>query len=196
MSNSPERADRPVSAAEAQARFEAHLDKLQASAPRSGMGLPTARFIDNLVARARRWGKNLFACFDDPRIPATTNDLERLFGRLKQILRRAVGCGSTMNTVASNLGADVIRPLHALLTDRPTMLAALCVTIAACTPAEFTASRKDLAQREQAAIRQRSMTRHFDEHVEALREQWFDRRSSAFAARCDAGNRGPPDADA
>ena len=91
--------DLPASAAEAQARFEAHLEALLDSAPRVGLGAATGVFIDDLVKRAGRYGDHLFKCFDDPRIPATTNDLERFFGVSKQTLRHALDCGSTSNSV-------------------------------------------------------------------------------------------------
>jgi len=103
LSNDPDRPDRPETAEEAQARFEAHLEELAALTPRAGLAAPTGAFIDDLIKRYGRYGDHLFKCFDDDRIPSTSNDLEGFFGVSKQVLRHALGCGSTSNSVVSNL---------------------------------------------------------------------------------------------
>jgi len=72
----------------------------QDSAPRQG------DFSDDLLKRAARYDGHLFHCFDDPRIPANTNRVERFFGVSKQALRQSLGCGSTTNTVVANLAAE------------------------------------------------------------------------------------------
>ena len=47
--------------------------------------------------RNRWWG--LFRCYDVPDLPATNNDLETFFGRLKTNQRRVTGCKSVNNFV-------------------------------------------------------------------------------------------------
>ena len=109
LSSSPDRLDRPASADEARRRFEAHLGDLAAAAPRAGLGAATGHFVDDLVRRYGRYGEHLFCCFDDPRFPATTDDLEGFFGSAKRFVRGAGGCGTTTNSVATTLGADALR---------------------------------------------------------------------------------------
>ena len=99
LSPAPDRPDRPPTAAAAQAQFDAYLTHLAAMTPRAGLAAPTAAFVDDLIARTRRYGPHLFVCFDDARIPATTNALERFFGDAKRVVRHADGCGSTTNEV-------------------------------------------------------------------------------------------------
>jgi len=140
-----------------------------AAAPRAGLGAATGAFIDDLVKRASRYGDHLFKCFDDPRIPATSNGLERFFGDGKQTLRRAGGCGSTTNSVVTNLGADaLVAYQHVRQVGVPTV-----GEIAAYSLADFRAARARLARSEAPAIRQRSRVRHLPRRLDELRTAWL-----------------------
>jgi hypothetical protein len=172
LSTDPERPDLPATAAEAHARLDAYLDGLLASAPRSGLGAATGAFIDDLVKRTARYGDHLFACFDDPRIPATTNDLERFFGCSKQTLRHALGCGSTTNSVLTNLGEEALAA-YQYVRQAGTPSAA---TVASCSPLDFQVARARLARREAPAIRQRSLVRHLPCHLRQLHDAWLGKR--------------------
>ena len=160
---------RPASAAEARRRFEAHLDALAANAPRSGLGAATGHFIDDLVQRYSRYGEHLFHCFDDPRIPATTNELEGFFGSAKRFVRCATGCGSTTNSVVTNLGADALLAYHHF--SKPGAVERLAG--AEFTEEQFREARTRLAEAEAPAIRQRSMTRNLKSHLARLRDFWL-----------------------
>lgn len=177
LSNAPDREDRPASGAEAKARFDTYLEQLSTNTPRAGLAAPTGAFIDSLIERAGRYGAHLFVCFDDPRIPATTNALEGFFGASKATLRSALGAGSTTNTVVSNLGADVLVAYQYLR--RPDALAG--VRVPSATPAAFSATRTKLDRDEAPGVRRRSLVRFFKQHVERLRNTW---------------GRPPPDANA
>lgn len=140
-----------------------------ASAPRAGLGAATGAFIDDLVKRAHRYGDHLFKCFDDPRIPATTNDPERFFGGSKQTLRHALGCGSTTNSVLTNLGDDaLVAYQHVQQVGSP-----MASEIAAHSPADVRAARARLACHEAPAIRQRSRVRHLPRRLDELRTAWL-----------------------
>jgi hypothetical protein len=165
LSSAPDRQHRPKSAEEAKAIFDAHLEGL-ASTPRAGLAAPTATFIDTILDRAKRYREHLFPCFDDARIPATTNALEGFFGRTKATMRRAAGAGSTTNNVVANLGAHVLIAYQLLR--RPDALA----TVRDATPASFAAARRQLHRDEEPAVFRRSMVRHFHRHVERLRTVW------------------------
>jgi hypothetical protein len=168
ISNAPDRDDRPASAAEAKMRFDRFLQDLAMSTPRTGLGVATAAFIDDLVERAARYGDHLFVCFDNPKIPATTNGLEGFFGRVKATLRRALGAGSTTNTVISNLGEDVMLVYRYIR--RPDALTSLRAPSA--TPADFSAARARLGEKEAPGVRQRSIVRNFKRHLERIRDAW------------------------
>lgn len=160
--------DRLLDAAEAQARVNDYLSNL-AEAPRAGLGAATGDFIDHLVTLTDRYGKHLFMCFDDPLIPATTNDLEGFFGRTKWHLRRALGSGNTTHAVVGNLGAEVLLAFA----DCRSPQALACIKTLAPDPTDFRAARARIAGEEAPTIRRRSMVRHFDRRIEDLRQRWF-----------------------
>lgn len=166
LSTAPDRPDRPANAAEAKQRWDAHLAGLAAT-PRGGLAAATGHFIDGLIVRAGRYTAHLFYCFDDPRIPANTNGLERFFGTAKRILRHTLGCGSTTNTVVANLGAE---PLLALQQLRAGGTLEISLQHA---PAHFHTARRNLAGSEAPAIRRRSMVRHLGRHLDRLRANWL-----------------------
>ena len=168
LSTAPDRLDRPKTAAEAKERWDAHLARL-ASAPRAGLAAPTGHFIDDLIKRSARYDAHLFHCFDDSRIPANTNRLERFFGVSKQALRHSLGCGSTTNTVVANLGAEPLLAFQQLRQPGAMQL----LSTPRQSPADFHAARARIAQAELPAIRRRSIVRHLDDHLERLRSGWF-----------------------
>jgi hypothetical protein len=168
LSNAPDRADRPKTAAEAKERFEDYLEVL-ATTPRSGLAAATGAFVDDLIDRYDRYSDHLFHCFDDPRIPATSNDLEGFFGASKRTLRKVLGCGSTTNSVVSNLSAEALVAYHQM--QQSGALAKLAHLTS--SPADFLKARASISKGEAPGIRQRSMVRHLDRHVIRLRQRWL-----------------------
>lgn len=166
LSNAPDREDRPASAAEARVRFDEYLARLAAETPRAGLAAATSVFVDTLIERAHRYGDHLFMCFDDVRIPATTNGLEGFFGRVKALQRRALGAGSTTNSVVANLGADLLVAYQYVR--RPGAMTS--VRAPSATPGAFSETRAKLKRDEAPSVRRRSMVRNFDEHVRKLRD--------------------------
>jgi hypothetical protein len=169
LSAAPDRRDRPVSAEEAQRRFEAHLEALVDGAPRVGLGAATGQFIDDLARRYTRYGEHLFCCFDDPRIPATTNELEGFFGAAKSLIRGAAGCGSTTNSVVTNLGADALHAYHHV--SQPGATSRIASTD--ISSEDFIKARARLAAVEAPATRQRSMVRSLRSRLDRLRDAWL-----------------------
>lgn len=165
----PDRPDLPASAEEAQRRFEAHLDALAEGAPRAGLGAATGDFIDDLVRRYTRYGFHLFCCFDDPRIPATTNELEGFFGAAKSLVRGAAGCGSTTNSVVTNLGADALQAYHQV--SQPGAISR--IASADISGEDFIRARARLSNVEAPATRQRSMVRSLRRRLGDLRDAWL-----------------------
>jgi hypothetical protein len=169
LSAAADRPNRPASAKEAQQRFEAYLDTLTDSAPRSGLWAATGDFIDDLVRRYSRYGEHLFCCFDDPRIPPTTNELEGFFGSAKSLVRGAAGCGSTTNSVVTNLGADALRAYHQV--SQPGAMSR--IASADISNEEFMEARARLADVEAPATRQRSMVRSLRRRLDSLCDSWL-----------------------
>lgn len=169
LSNDPEREDRPANADEAKVRFEAYLQDLADTTPRTGLAAPTGVFIDGLAERTQRYIDHLFICFDNPRIPATTNALEGFFGLTKAGTRRTLGAKSTTNGIVANLGAEVLLAAHQLRT--PNALDSVRQPDA--TIAAFAQARERIDREEAPAVRQRSLVRHFERHLKRLRTGWY-----------------------
>lgn len=142
---------------------------LRTEAPRTGLGAATRRFIDHVAGVADRYGLNLFTCFDDPRIPSTTNDLEGFFGASKRQLRQALGTGSTAGGVATNLGENY---LMALAHVRNTRRSATLEDLARVTPAEYNRARRQVDHHERTATLRRSRRRWPEQHLADLLRQW------------------------
>lgn len=133
-----------------------------------GLSRPTREFVASLLHRYCRYGSHLFECFDDPRIPATTNELESFFGKAKHSLRAALGCGSTTNSVVTNLGADALITFHQMRTGEPLEE----LTRKPLAVPSFVAARKRLNAAEAPSISRRSRVRHLDVHLKRLRRHW------------------------
>ena len=170
LSPAADRVDRPKDAHEAQERVRTYLADLAATAPRAGLGAATGQLIDTLVARTERYGAHLFVCFEDGRIPATSNALEGFFGGAKRLLRHALGSGNTTHSVVGNLGADV------LLTYADCRSPVALARIQNLTPdaTRFREVRAEITRQEAPTIRRRSMVRHLDRQLDGLRRHWLD----------------------
>lgn len=137
---------------------------MSAEAPHKGLGAATGHFADNLAELVDRYKEHLFVCFDDPRVPPNTNELEGFFGRAKRPLRRACGTGSTANSVAQNVGGGYLAAF-ALAESNRSFLDELDDTFLP----RFRAARARIAAEEAPMTRRRSLVRNFDRHLARLR---------------------------
>lgn len=169
VSNDPERVNRPKSSADARLYFKVYLTLLALDAPRSGPGAATGVFIDELIAIAERWEPYLFHCFDDSRIPATTNELEGVFRDGKRLPRRTQGRSSTVGTVAQSLPEDFLLTLAFVRTTPRDELAA---RLASVSIPEFEKSRHRLNQNAIETTKDRSIQRNLDRHLSGLLKRW------------------------
>ena len=165
LSLAPERADRPANAAEAETQVWDYLGDLQRATPRTGLSIPTAEFVDHIVGMFGRYGERLFVCFDHDKIPATTNGLEGYFGLAKRVMRKAMGAGSTSNSVMTNLAEEVLMALHGVRTGKP-------FPAVIDLPA-YQKARSELDQLEQPARRRRSYLRDPGKTLVDLLDRWF-----------------------
>jgi hypothetical protein len=167
LSSKPDRPDRPTNAAEAETQMWDYLTQLQRETPRIGLSAKLARFVEDLVQRVGRYGAHLYYCFDDARIPATTNRLEGYFSLTKRMERKAGGAASTSNSVVTNLGEEVLVAFQQVQR-APT-------GIEVPEPLDRTAYRKvraDLDQMEQPARLRRSKIRNPGKHIRELLDRW------------------------
>jgi len=169
ISPDPDRVDRPTSGDEAHERLLALISGLQKTAPRVGLGAADGCFIDHVAGVAGRYGRNLFYCFDDDRIPATTNGLEGFYGASKGQLRHALGNARTSNGVAQNLGAHYLlafaRTRASSARDRQEAIATLTVT-------DYESARRQLEAAEVPARTRRSRRRAPKRHLDHLLTRW------------------------
>jgi hypothetical protein len=168
ISADPERPDRPVSARAAKAGLDRLIRKLQRETPRFGLSAANAAFVDHVAGVAERYGSLIFTCFDHPRLPPTTNDIERYFGATKAQLRHALGAASTAGGVAHNLGADYLgafavawlhpgEKLLDLIEDRTN---------------DYARARGDVDDAERSARLRRSRLRDPERHIFELLSRW------------------------
>jgi hypothetical protein len=167
LSTDPKRTDLPANSVEAESQFWDYLTSLQRTTPRVGLSAPTAAFVDHLVALTGRWGPHLFVCFDDPDLPPTTNSVEGCFGRFKSTLRRALGAKSTTNSLATNLGAELLVAWHQV---RMGLSPALEQTI---DPQAHREARAELHRLEQPSRERRSWVRNLGRRLAGLLSRWL-----------------------
>jgi hypothetical protein len=159
ISPAQDRPDRPANASEAEARLTAYIAKLEAST----LGTSSEDFVNHVATLARRYASHLFVCFDDERIPPTTNELEGFFGAVKRYLRKATGNASTANGLAQNLGPELLvafpearRLIHDLEID----------------PEAFANARANIDEVEQPIRLRRSYVRHLELNLGRLLGRW------------------------
>ena len=76
-------------------RLKAFLENNLLLAPQRGPGTFLRRFILNAKRVTASYWPGLFHCYDDPRIPHTSNAIEHTFGKGKRLLRACGGRKST-----------------------------------------------------------------------------------------------------
>jgi hypothetical protein len=163
-----QRQDRPATAAEAETTAWDYLGDLQRQTPRSGLSAPTAHFVDHIVEMFGRYGEHLFVCFDDERIPATTNGLEGFFGLGKRVVRKTLGAGSTTHSVVTNLGAEVLMALHQVRQGDKGAQFPESIDLPA-----YQKARAELEQMERPARLRRSWLRDQGKRLVSLLDRWL-----------------------
>lgn len=86
-------------------RLRTFLDSQSRIAPQRGPGAYLRRFIRHAMIVTASYWEGLFHCYDDPRIPQTSNTIEQLFGKAKRLLRACGGRKSTASGSGSSGGA-------------------------------------------------------------------------------------------
>jgi len=164
--------DKPPDGKTVRRRLFAFLSRKRRGAPQRGRGAYLRRFIENAQEVTRRYAAGLFHCYDDARIPQTSNALEGLNGAGKHNLRRCAGRGSTANGPGSSYGRMYMYAvaLHALI-PQAEMQALLCDDL---NPHEFREARRRLEEVRAPAARRRSILRDPEKHLAEILRTWHD----------------------
>jgi len=119
----------------------------------------------------RSYAKGLFHCYDDRRIPHTSNDLENLNGLGKDNLRRCGGRTTTASGPGSSWGRTYMFgvALNACLT-RTDLDAMLC----AVGREEYREARALIEEIHEPAYRRRAMLRKPDKYLARILARWKD----------------------
>lgn len=146
------------------------LSRKRREAPQRGRGAYLRRFIEGAQRVTRRYAKGLFHCYDDPRIPQTSNALEGLNGSGKHNLRRCAGRCSTANGPGSSYGRMYMYAvaLHACMPKEE--IEALLRD--AIDPEKYRESRALLDEIRGPAARRRSILRNPDKHLAEILRKW------------------------
>jgi len=117
----------------------------------------------------RSYARGLFHCYDDPRIPQTSNHVESLNGLGKHNLRRCAGRSSTANGPGSSCGRTYMFAvaLHSCLP-----LAEINAMLQQVPPERYREARKLVEDIRAPAARRRSMLRDPDTYLAGILERW------------------------
>lgn len=145
------------------------LSRKRREAPQRGRGAYLRRFIEHVQKVTKSYARGLFHCYDDPRIPHTSNDIENLNGLGKHNLRRCAGRSSTANGPGSSCGRAY---MFAVALNACLPPADLNVMLQQVPLGQYREARAMLDEIRAPAARRRSMLRDPDKHLAAILERW------------------------
>lgn len=159
----------PPNGAAVQSEVDAFLAQKHAAAPKRGKGARRRRFIGHVVAAAQRYGDALYHCYDDPRIPPTTNDLEGQHGVCKRHLRKVHGRGSTCGGPTETIGEFLVGAIDAV---KRRGVRDTFAGLDAVDPTAYAQARAELRRLREPARRYRSIQRDPARHLEEILRRW------------------------
>lgn len=163
--------DTQSSSAQVKRVVRTYLNHLAEDAPRRGRGAVTGHFIDHIVGVSARYWPGLFHCYDDPRIPRTSNELEGSFGSSKRGVRQRTGRKSTSGGKIESAGEVVVR-VEALL--RVMSRTELEQHLVAVSPERYAQSKRRLRDVQGPARERRSIQRNLDGYLDGVLKAWLD----------------------
>jgi hypothetical protein len=145
------------------------LDRMRDQVPQRGRGAYLRHFVENAIAVTKRYAKGLFHCYDDPRIPQTSNLIEGINGDGKRNLRRCGARGSTANGPGTSCGRAY---MMAVALNSCLSSAEIEVAIASVPPADYREARALLDEIRAPSRRRRSMLRNPERYLSSILERW------------------------
>jgi hypothetical protein len=162
----------PKDGASVRAALEKRIEEALAAAPRRGKGARRRRFLRHVRAVTARYGKGLYRCYDDPRIPQTTNALEGKHGVGKHHVRKALGRASTTGGPVETAGEFFVGAIDLV---RRHGARALFSDLDVSDHRRYLAARRELARLREPARRYRSIQRDHEAHLQAALTRWRSR---------------------
>ena len=128
-----------------------------------GKGARRRRFVEHVGAVTKRYNKGLYHCYDDPRIPQTSNQLEGKHGVGKRHNRKVTGRSSTSGGPMETAGE-----FHAVALDAVHRKTVSRAALAAVSDAEYSASRETLRVLGERSRRYRSIQRDPQKNLDRI----------------------------
>ena len=152
-----------------QKRLSSFLDIQLLLAPSRGTGSYLHRFIEHAQKVTQSYWAGLFHCYDDPRIPQTSNAIEGLFGFGKRILRKCGGRKSTANGCGSAGGSFFLftAALHACTSRKERE-----ILLSEYFPKDYWDARQKQAQIRAPESKRRQYARTPDAYLERISQNW------------------------
>ncbi len=141
-------------------------------APQRGRGAYRRRFVEHAQKVTRSYAKGLFHCYDDPRIPHTSNALESVNGSGKMNLRRCAGRASTANGPGSSSGRA---HMYAVALHRTMPTEELENILCEYSVQDYLKSKEILRDARHPAAQRRSFLRHPIESLKRIVASWWDK---------------------
>jgi hypothetical protein len=145
------------------------LNRKRDHVPQRGRGAYLRRFVENAIAVTKRYASGLFHCYNDPRIPPTSNVIEGTNGDGKRNLRRCGARGSTANGPATSCGRAY---MIAVALNSCMSAAELEAALASVPPADYREARALLDQIRAPSRRRRSMLRDPERYLSSILDRW------------------------
>lgn len=146
-----------------------YLNRLSQQAPRRGRGAATGRFVDHILALAKRHWRRLFHAYDHPKIPRTANGLEGLFGSLKRSLRCISGRASTAGGKMDSCGEQAVRVQTLTRSLSPTDLRQKLQNV---SDRAFAITKQEQRRLREPARQRRSIQRDLDRFLQGTLAAW------------------------
>jgi hypothetical protein len=159
----------PPDGATVRRRLFAFLSRRRREAPQRGRGAYLRRFVEHVQKVTRSYAKGLFHCYDDPRIPHTSNDLENINGLGKDNLRRCGGRTSTASGPGSSYGRAYMFAVALNACLGPAQLDAM---LAAVGREEYREARALIDTIHEPAHRRRAFLRKPDKYLAEILARW------------------------
>ena len=151
--------------------LHALLQDRLAVAPKRGKGARRRRFLQHVLAVAQRYDPGLYRCYDNPRIPQTTNDLEGQHGAFKHHLRKLAGRASTSGGPTETVAELLVGPLDAVQRHGTQAIRDATQKV---DPQAYAAARGKLADLREPARRYRSVQRAPQKHLDRVLSSWLN----------------------
>lgn len=152
-------------------RLKAHLDRNLQIAPTRGPGAYLRRFILHAKRVTKSYWRGLFHCYDDPRIPHTSNAVEQSFGKGKRLLRACSGRKSTAVGPGSSGGSYFLYAVALHATTSRTEREAILLQY---SKDEYRAARVKQAKIRGPETRRRQYARAPDAMLARIVEAWAE----------------------